>query len=178
MEQVNSSETTPLYQYRMFMARIMATWLFLILLLYWACKALPFYHIDIPGYIDPHVFRTDTLLWVATSTLLLFFLILPGRYTAIILAFLMGFFIYTYLYTGRSLFNPAFVWVLIPFAVPIRWFLQAWLGLKWILLLSLVLHAWWLPLSVTAIPGYTLYLIPFIAWEYVFRSFMEKYEPK
>ncbi len=178
MEQVNPSEKDSLQEYKRFMARIIAGWLFLIFVCLWISNALPFDHIDIPGFIDPSVFQLDIWKWIFTSTFLLIFLIVPSRYTALILAFLMGLFIYTYLYTGRSLFNPAFVWVLIPFILPDRWFLPAWLGLKWILLISLLLHAWWLPLSVKAIPGYTLYLIPFIAWEYLFQSFMEKYEPK
>lgn len=178
MEQVPPTEKDSLLEYKRFMARIIAGWLFLILLCLWIFNALPFDHIDIPGFIDTSIFQVDIWKWIFTSTFLLVFLILPGRYTAFILALLMGLFIYTYLYTGRSLFNPAFVWVLIPFILPDRWFLPAWLGLKWILLISLLLHAWWLPLSVKAIPGYTLYLIPFIAWEYLFQSFMEKYEPK
>lgn len=178
MEQETPSEITTLQEYKKFMARIIAGWLFLIFVCLWISKALPFDHVDYPVFIDPKVFQVDIWKWILTSTFLLIFLIVPGRYTAIILAFLMGFFIYTYLYTGRSLFNPAFVWVLIPFTLPDRWFLESWLGLKWLLLISLLLHAWWLPLSVKAIPGYTLYIIPFIAWEYLFKSFMEKYEPK
>lgn len=178
MEQETSSEIKTLQEYKKFMARIIAGWLFLIFVCLWISSALPFDHVDYPVFIDPKVFQVDIWKWIFTSTFLLIFLIVPGRYTALILAFLMGFFIYTYLYTGRSLFNPAFVWVLIPFSLPDRWFLESWLGLKWLLLISLLLHAWWLPLSVKAIPGYTLYLIPFITWEYLFKSFMEKYEPK
>ncbi|MBW0160960.1 MAG: hypothetical protein KXJ51_06205 [Sediminibacterium sp.] len=50
MEQVKPTEKDSLLEYKTFMARIIAGWLFLIFLCLWIFNALPFDHIDIRLY--------------------------------------------------------------------------------------------------------------------------------
>jgi|GEM_PF-1197011 len=180
MEQANNPLTSSEATYRLFVARIIAGWLFLIFLFLWGTKALPHHFPEIlpTTVIDPELVFAYSLVWVIVSTGLLFFLIVPGRLTALVLFILMIIFIQSYRYGGLSLLNPAFALVLIPFILPLSRFKKSWLVFKWVLLLSLALHSWFLPLSLKAIPGYSLYLIPFILWERWFQRFNEQFEPK
>lgn len=180
MEQANYPLTSSEATFRLFVARIIAGWLFLIFLFLWVTKALPHHLPEIlpTNVIDPELVFAYSLIWVLTSTGLLFFLIVPGRLIALILCILMLIFIQSYRYGGLSLLNPAFALVFIPFILPFSRFKKSWQVFKWVLLLSLALHSWFLPLSLKAIPGYSLYLISFIPWERWFQGFNERFEPK
>lgn len=180
MEHASSPFISRPTAFRLFLARITAGWLFLVFVILWLTKGLPYHFPDrLPDFvINPEIAFTFSLVWVIVSTILLFFLIVPARLPAMILVVCMTVFIQCYRYEGVSLVNPAFVWVFIPFILPHNWFKKGWQVLKWILLISLAFHSWYLPLSWKALPGYTLYFIPFIPWERMFVSFIDRFEPK
>lgn len=178
MESSNDLKTSPTSNFGIFMARLIALWLFCIFVVLWIIKGLPFQLTNLVKEGSHHVPVAFWLVSVATSSLVLVFFIIPMRVIASILALLMYTFVQTYVPFELSLLNPALLMVIIPFVFPNSWFPKSLLILKWGLLLSLALHSWLLPLSWKAIPGYTLYLIPFIDWERLFVRFNERFEPR
>lgn len=180
MIQPNNPSEADLFTYRSFLARLIAGWLFIIFLFLWIIKALPHHFPEQAAgdFVHPETNSAYALVWMMTSTSLLFFLIVPGRLLAVLLIVLMTAFVYCYTNGGLSLINPAFIIALLPFAVPISWFSKSWRAVKWILLFFLALHSWFLPLSWKALPGYSLYFIPFIPWGSLFAGFVRRFEPK
>lgn len=166
------------YEFRIFMSRLIALWLFGIFVVLWIIKGLPFQLTNLVTEGSHHVPIAFWLVSAATSSLMLAFFIIPNQIVAFILALLMYTFVQTYVSFELSLLNPALLMVTIPFLFPSSWFPNCLRLLKWGLLLSLALHSWLLPLSWKGIPGYTLYLIPFINWERLFVRFNDRFEPK
>lgn len=160
------------------MSRLIAFWLFCIFVLLWIIKGLPF---QLTNLVTEGSHLVPVAFWLvsaATSSLILAFFIVPTRIIAFILALMMYTFVQTYVSFDLSLLNPALLMVIIPFLFPSSWFPNSLRFLKWGLLLSLALHSWLLPLSWKGIPGYSLYLIPFINWERLFVRFNDRFEPK
>jgi len=180
MEQPYNSATGTERMYRLFLARVISGWIFLLLLYLWITKSLPHHLPELAEGIkaDAQVIAAYSCIWMMVSTLLLFFLIVPGRFLAGLLTLLMGIFMQCYQYGGTGFLNPAFVVVFIPFLLPVSWFKRSWQVLKWVLPVLLALHSWFLPLSWKAVPGYTVYCIAFLPWERWFVSFIERFEPK
>lgn len=178
MEPSNHPTIQSNYDFRIFMSRLIALWLFGIFVVLWIIKGLPFQLTNLVSEGSHHVPVAFWLVSVATSTLMLAFFIVPTRGIAFILAILMYTFVQTYVSFELSLLNPALLMVIIPFLLPNSWLHTSLWILKWALLLTLALHSWLLPLSWKAIPGYSLYLIPFVNWERLFVRFNERFEPK
>lgn len=164
--------------FRLFVARVIYGWIFLVIAILLIGKNLPYQlPLDKGAWLMPSWVRPAISIAASTAILAAFFV--PTRIWSAITTLLMIGFSFTYQHVAGNHFNSFGWWaLLIPFILPPYTFYHRLRFNRWIIALFGVVHWLTTGLSVPAIPLYTLYFLPFLPYTRLFSAFNRQFEPR
>jgi hypothetical protein len=166
--------------FRVFVARIIAFWQFMVFLCYWLAHLLPYQLFpDLPFTLFNYSLNQGNTIWaVLASTSCLLFFIIPGRTTALLSGLSQLLCMAAYLPSAPDLFIPIYPWLMVAF-LPKKVFFDSFLRFISISLLAyLALLPWIQDITIRAIPSYTFFLVALIPWKAWFNRYMSRFEPR